>query len=945
MNQNPEQIARDRIDTMLEKAGWVVQSKNKINLHAAPGVAIREYQTSAGPADYALFAKGKAVGIIEAKKEEEGHRLTVVEEQSAEYARAKLKWVDNAAPLPFVYESTGEVTRFTDYRDPKPASRPVFHFHKPDTLLEWFNQNASLRKKLQDMPLLGEVVPGTVKEEALDAIAANLNLRLCQFKAISNLEESFRHNRPRALIQMATGAGKTYTAITAIYRLLKYANAKRILFLVDTKNLGEQAEQEFTAYTPIDDNRKFTELYSLHRLRSSYIPQDSCVCISTVQRLYSILKGEELEESAEESNPNELFQPKEPVPVGYNEKLPVDFFDFIVIDECHRSIYNLWKQVLDYFDAFLIGLTATPDKRTFAFFNQNVVSEYKYEKAVADGILVPYNIYSITTEITANGARIEAGEFVDKREKLTRRQRWEQLDEELVYAGKALDRDIVNPSVIRTVIRTFKEKLFTEIFPGRKEIPKTLIFAKSDSHADDIIQIVREEFGEGNEFCKKVTYKIEDDPQTILRDFRGSYNPRIAVTVDMIATGTDIRPLECLLFMRDVKSRTYYEQMLGRGTRTCSIDDMRRVDADVTSGKTHFIVVDAIGVTKTVKVDTRPLEKKPGVPLKDLMHAVMMGSGQTEEWMTSLANRLARLDKQITAAEKEKFSELEDGKTLNRVIAELLNAFDEDQIEERLVMLSSSKHSAEGRQTETLPEGEGNLRTQAQQQLIQQAASTFTGPLIEYIDNVRKVHEQTIDTINLDAVQFAGWDVQARENAEALVQDFKSFIEQHKDELTALQIFYNQPFNRREVTFKMVKDVLELIKLKKPILAPAHVWKAYEQLEEVQGKSSVNELVTLVALLRRITGIDPELTEYSLIVNRNFKDWVFRKNAGPKQFTPDQMDWLNMIKEHIITSIHLEQEDLDYAPFDAQGGVGKMWALFGEEMDGIINELNEILVA
>ncbi|HAH36813.1 MAG TPA: restriction endonuclease subunit R, partial [Algoriphagus sp.] len=557
-NQNPEQIARDLIDSQMEQAGWLVQSKNEVNLSGGKGIAVREYQTSSGPADYVLFVDRKPVGVIEAKREEEGERLTVVEDQSFEYATSKLKYL-NQGNLPFVYESTGALTRFTDYRDPKPRSRPIFHFHKPETLAEWNGQAETLRARLLNIPPLDEQ-----------------GLRPAQKSAIRNLEKSFQANNPKSLIQMATGAGKTFTACTFVYRLLKFSKAKRILFLVDTKNLGEQAEQEFLKYQPTDDNRKFTELYNVQRLTSSYIASDSQVCISTIQRLYSILQGKELEESAEEENPNEsgwTWQKKDPLPVAYTQKNPIEQFDFIIIDECHRSIYNLWKQVLDYYDAFLVGLTATPDKRTFAFFNQNVVSEYTYEESVADGVNVPYDVFTIETEITKAGSVIKAKEFVDKREKLTRKKRWEQLDDDLVYTPNKLDKEVVSPSQIRTVVRAFKEALPT-IFPdrfdedGEFEVPKTLIFAKTDSHADDIINIVREEFGEGNDFCKKITYKIEEDPKSVLNRFRNSWAPRIAVTVDMIATGTDVKPLEVLLFMRDVKSSNYFEQMKGRGTRT-----------------------------------------------------------------------------------------------------------------------------------------------------------------------------------------------------------------------------------------------------------------------------------------------------------------------------------------------------------------------------------------
>ncbi|MEI7590143.1 MAG: DEAD/DEAH box helicase family protein, partial [Deltaproteobacteria bacterium] len=634
MNQNPEQIARDDIDRQLTACGWIIQKKKQINLNAGLGVAVTEYQTEIGPADYILFVDGKPVGVIEAKKEEEGARLTIHEDQSKYYADSKLKYLNND-PLPFVYESTGTLTRFTDYRDPKPRSRPVFTFHRPETLRDWFKRDKSLRKRLFDLPAL-----------------QTDGLRECQISAINKLEISFKENRPRALIQMATGSGKTFTAITSVYRLLKYAKAKRVLFLVDTRNLGEQAEQEFMSFVPNDDNRKFTELYSVQRLKSSYVATDSQVCISTIQRLYSILKGTELEESAEEENPNERkWQPKEIPPIEYDGKMPIEFFDFIVIDECHRSIYNLWKQVLEYFDAFEIGLTATPDKRTIGYFDQNMVSEYSHEMAVADGVNVGYEVFIIDTKVTQQGATLWQGEYIEHRERLSRKKRMELQDEDENYSKLQLDKDVVNPNQIRTIIRTFKENLpsiFKDRYDkdGNFEVPKTLIFAKTDSHANDIIEIVREEFAEENKFCKKITYTALD-PKSTLAQFRNDYHPRIAVTVDMIATGTDVKPLECLLFMRDVKSINYFEQMKGRGTRTIDLDSLRKVTPTAQFTKDHFVIVDAIGVTKSLKTDSRPLEKKPGVPLKDLLQAVAVGARE-EELFTTLASRLTRLDKQIT---------------------------------------------------------------------------------------------------------------------------------------------------------------------------------------------------------------------------------------------------------------------------------------------------------
>lgn len=930
INQNPEQQARDKIDSMLKQAGWIVQSKNGVNLSAGKGIAVREYQTDIGPADYVLFVERKPVGVIEAKREDEGQRLLAAEDQSSGYAKAKLKYNLNKEPLPFVYESTGVLTRFTDYRDPKPRSRPVFHFHQPSILMEWFEQDKTLRGRLRMLPELE-------KE----------GLRPAQVKSIKNLETSFKENRPRSLIQMATGAGKTFTACTFVYRLLKHANAKRVLFLVDTKNLGEQAEQEFLKYQPTDDNRKFTELYNVQRLNSSYIASDSQVCISTIQRLYSILKGEELDESIEDENPNEKswqWQKKEPLPIEYSGKNPIEQFDFIIIDECHRSIYNLWKQVLEYYDAFLIGLTATPDKRTFGFFNENVVSEYTYEESVADGVNVPYDVFTIETEITKAGAKIKAKEYVDKREKLTRKKRWERLDETYEYTSKKLDKDVVNPSQIRQVIKAYKDALPT-IFPdrydekGEFEVPKTLVFAKTDSHADDIIQIIREEFGESNDFCKKVTYKIDEDPKSVLNRFRNSWAPRIAVTVDMIATGTDVKPLEVLLFMRDVKSINYFEQMKGRGTRTISYDDLKRVTRTAKHTKTHFVMVDAIGATKSKKTDSRPLERKPTTPLKDLLGAVTMGV-QDEDLFTSLANRLTRLEKQLTDDEKSKFSELSGGKNIKTVVKDLLNAYDPDITELKTQALVNEIPVSDYSRAK-----EEEIKKQVQNDLATNAAKTFTGELSEYIENVRKVHEQIIDAVNQDKILRSEWDSFTLEKAEEVVKDFKEYIEDNKDEIMALSIFYSQPYRRRELTFKMIKELYEKLKLEKPLLAPYYVWDAYSQLEEVKGNRPKNDLVALVSLIRRVTEIDKQLTPYNKIVDKNFQDWVFGKQAGPLKFNEEQMNWLRMIKEHIATSFHVELDDLDYYPFDDEGGRGKMYLLFGDKMNEIINELNEVLVA
>jgi type I restriction enzyme R subunit len=602
---------------------------------------------------------------------------------------------------------------------------------------------------------------------------------------------------------------------------------------------------------------------------------------------------------------------------------------------------------------FQVGLTATPDNRTFGYFNQNLVCDYGYEKAVIDGVLVPYNVFTIETEITKNGNIIKLGEKVDKRERLTRKKFWEAIDEDVEYSGKQLDKDIVNPSTIRTIIRAVKDNL-PSMFPDRFvpspegegkgegktfEVPKMLIFAKTDSHAEDIIDIVREEFGEENKFCKKITYRSEEDPKSVLQNFRNDYYPRIAVTVDMIATGTDIRPLEVLLFMRDVKSRSYYEQMKGRGTRTCTIEELKaKGTPSAKYSKDHFVIIDAIGVESSQKTDSRPLEKAPGVSLKDVLQSIAVGN-TSEDMLSTLANRLIRLDKQLSEKDKLKFAEQANGFTINHVVKQLLHAYDPDAIVNMQARLETElKGQAPADITKAIEKGK--------QQLIEEAVAVFHNPdLREFIVDIRKKYDQIIDVVNIDTITNIGWVKDQTAASANTINDFKTWIETNKDEITALQIFYAQDFRHRTFTYKMIKDLCDTLKTQKPLLAPLTVWKAYEQLEKANG-SAKNELIALVSLIRRVIGIDSILTAYDKTVDKNFADWVWKKQAGnaPK-FSEEQMQWLYMMKDYIANSFNLEKDDFDLSPFNAQGGLSKLWQLFGEQSDEIIDELNSILAA
>lgn len=910
----PEEKARLVIDEKLRQSGWVIQDMKKLNLSAALGVAVREFPTSTGEVDYALFIDGKPVGVAEAKREEKGESITDVEVQSGRYANSIFKWIKNDYKIRFAYETTDKLIRFTDYNDIKYRSRTVFSFHRPETLLALLGQSDTIRNNMKHFPALDET-----------------GFRKCQVNAIKNLDKSFAENRPKALVQMATGAGKTFTAITAAYRLLKYGKMNRILFLVDTRGLGEQAEREFLAYTPNDDPRSFSQLYGVRRLKSSYIPNDIQICICTIQRMYSILKGEELDESIEEKSFAEFVtaESKAPKEVVYNEKYPPEFFDCIIVDECHRSIYNVWSQVLSYFDAFIIGLTATPDNRTFAFFNENIVSEYPREQAIIDGVNVGEDIFLIETQVGKNGAHLMK-QLIEYRDRLSRAKRWKQLDEDVDYKPTQLDRDIVNPSQIRTVIRSFKDNLFTTLFPRRKEVPKTLIFAKTDSHADDIIQIVREEFGEGNDFCRKITYSA-DNPESVLSSFRNDYNPRIAVTVDMISTGTDVKPIECLIFMRDVRSKNYFEQMKGRGTRVLSKEDLQKVTPSATENKDHFVIVDAVGVTKSKKSDTRPLERKPTVSMKELMMNVALGA-KDEDTLTSLANRVIRLNSQMSPAERKQF-EAKVGTAAGSVAENLLNAFDEDVL--------TAKAQADTGSAEVTEE---QLK-QAQKELIQAAVAPFhDSDVRDYIENVRRSHDQIIDNTNIDSVLFAGFDTQQEENADRILATFHEFIEENKDEIIALRIIYNESYKDRPMAIEQLKELYG--KLKAKGITVERLWDCYaiKKPDKVK-RGTMAQLTDLISIIRFEMGYTDNLSPFADKVNYNFMQWTFKRNAGHIQFTEEQMEWLRLIKDHIATSLSILPEDLDLTPFDKKGGLLGFYESFGDDYEVILNEMNRELVA
>ncbi len=932
----PEEQARVNIDRLLEQAGWAVQDVGSIDLYAGSGVAVREFplKSGHGTADYLLYVNQKAAGVVEAKPE--GSTLTGVEVQSEKYSTGL---PDNLPaphnPLPFLYESTGAETQFTNRLDPEPRSRLVFSFHSPQTLAKWLGVSE-----------MASVDTHGIAEDRDDYLASqNLRRRLkvmpplnasglwpVQERAIRNLEESLAAGRPRALVQMATGSGKTFMACNQVYRLIKHAGARRVLFLVDRSNLGRQTLREFQGFTTPDEGRKFTELYNVQLLQSSRIDPVSRVCISTIQRVYSILKGEELDPELEElSGFDTASLRREPAPVEYNPDIPIDTFDVIITDECHRSIYNLWRQVLEYFDAFIIGLTATPSNQTFGFFRQNLVMQYTHEQAVADNVNVDFDTYRIRTQITDQGSTVNAGYYVDRRDRLTRKVRWEQLEEDLTYAPNQLDRDVVAEDQIRTVVQTFRDKLFTEIFPTRRDVPKTIIFAKDDSHADDIVRIVREVFDKGNDFCRKITYKTTGaKPEDLLTAFRNSYNPRIVVTVDMIATGTDIKPVEVVFFMRNVRSRSFFEQMKGRGVRTISATDFNAVTPDARN-KDRFVIIDAVGVTETELSDSYTLDRKPTVPFDKLLDRVSMGD-RDPDVLSSLAGRLARLDHHLTPRDREAIEDASQGVPLQTLVSGLVNATDPDAALEAAQQATGQDEPPEPAVAE------------ARKQLLEDAARPLAAnpDLRQRLVDIHRSYEQTIDTVSADSLIEAGF---SDDQAMTIVQSFQEYIEENRDEITALQVLYERPYRQR-LSYADIKALADALVSPPRSWTTDRLWEAYRQLDrsKVRG-SGQRKLADIVSVVRYAIGGADELAPFADGVRERFRGWLSMQETAGRAFTEEQVRWLETIRDHIAGSVSMEMGDFQLPPFSQRGGLSKAYEVFGEELPEIVEELNVELVA
>ncbi|NLE78072.1 MAG: DEAD/DEAH box helicase family protein [Rhodococcus sp.] len=921
--------ARREIDAQLAAAGWKVQDYTDVNTLAGVGVAVREFHLATGFADYILYVDGKIVGVIEAKRE--GTALIGVEQQTAKYSAGLRKEHQLAAwrrdePLPFLYESTGAETRFTNRLDPKPRSREVFTFARPETVRTWMQQAderpdaPTFRARLQHLP-------------ALDPAG----LRPNQIQAIEGIEKSLTENRPRGLVQMATGAGKTFTAVTSSYRLIKHARASRVLFLVDRNNLGEQAQSEFDNFVPTDDGRRFGDIYNVQRLAGHAVLGSTNVAISTIQRLFLMLQGKDLPDAdVDDDVDGDLIEPESPVDAVYNPNVPPESFDLIIIDECHRSIYGRWRAVLDYFDAPIIGLTATPTKQTLGFFDQNLVSEYTYEESVIDGVNVPFDVYKIRTEITAQGATIDAKTVVPVRDRRTRAQRYLELDEDYAYSGSAIGRDVISEDQIRKVLTTFRDRLYTEIFPNRSAVPKTLIFAKTDAHADVIVEQVREVFNEGADFAAKITYKSKSegrDPKRLLQDFRNSPSLRVAVTVDMIATGTDVRAIECVFFMRSVRSAVYFEQMKGRGSRIIGADDYAALTPDTPKGfkKDRFVIVDAVGVTDSPLVDATPMERDPSVSLEKLLQKAGTLTITPDE-ASSLAVRLAKLASQLEPSESAELAEVADGVGLREIAKQIAEASDTDAI------LEAEERGGKAEVAKQIHEGIAPLSGNPE--------------LRKAILDTRRKKDLIFDQVNADTL--LGTERVAYGNGtHEPVRSFREYLAEHRDEITVLQILHGSAPGRP--TYKELKALAEQVARVPAIGSIETLWRAYAELGELADPEHKVEVPDLVTILRfelakdNGAATDLKIRPFASEVENRLASWLTEQERRGVDYTDQQQRWLGTIVDVVKTNVSVEITDLDRIPFSDLGGSARFAADFKittrDAALQLLNELNTELIA
>ncbi len=804
----PEEKARLKIDQWLVEAGWKVIDRDEFEADST-AVAVREALLKGNKeADYFFFINGKAVGVLEAKREEVDVAQQIVCEQAEGYARnVPNYYTAYQRPLPFIYVSNGKQYYCKDFRQKDSEYIEILSMHKPKELVKMLG----IEDFFAGLPTLSPK-----------------GLRLCQYQAVSGLERSFRNGQKRALMVLATGAGKTYTACLVSYRMLAYTKMRRVLFLVDRNNLGKQAEGEFGTFRLTENADAFNTIYSVDRLKSNKIPSDSNVVISTIQRLFSLLKGEEISDTDDDDADNTIGE----IVLPDNPNLPHDFFDLIIVDECHRSIYGNWRKVLEYFDtARLIGLTATPIPETMAFFNNNRVVNYTLEQSIIDGVNVDHRIYRIKTQATEEGGAIREGDKLRRITRYTGKVEHILNKEAKNYSKTELNRSVINPAQIKLVLQTYKDAVYRDMFndpqrePNFDYLPKTLIFALNEAHATNIVNIAKEVFERDDDrYVQKITYSAGDSNE-LIRQFRNDKDFRIAVTCTLVATGTDVKPLEVVMFMRDVESAPLYTQMKGRGVRTIGDEQLRNVTPNAFS-KDCFFLVDAVGVTEhehtiPTQVDGPDTEV---ITLETLLERISHGF-LPDNYLKRLAATLSRIHNKANNQQREEFFNLAHD-AMNEIASRIYDALENQQLPEFI---------------------DTNHPNNERKGLVSALANHADAR--RYILILNKGFIETLMP-GEDTLISQGFSV---EEAKSTTDAFEEFCRTNSDSIEALRIIYN---NTGElITYPILKDLENKLKIANNRFSSKLLWNSYSivmpnAVRRSTKKEEADALTNIIQLVR-----------------------------------------------------------------------------------------------
>lgn len=853
----PEEKARQKIDQWFAEAGWKVINREDYE-PTSTAVAIREGLLKGNlEADYFLFINGKAVGVLEAKREDIDALSDKVCAQAALYAKSVPHiYQTYQNPLPFIFTSNGKNLYFCDFRKQEQSFKQIMAIPTPYDLVkqlgisDYFAGLPTLQKK---------------------------GLRDCQYEAVTELEKSFRSGQNRALMVLATGAGKTYTACLAAYRLLSYTPMRRILFLVDRNNLGKQAEGEFGTFRLTENGDAFNTIFTVNRLRSSSIPSDSNVIISTIQRLFSFLKGDTIDDDDED----EGNEPAEEIILPPNPNLPHDYFDLIIIDECHRSIYGNWRKVLEYFDtARLVGLTATPVPETMAFFNNNRIVNYTLEKSIVDGVNVDCRVYRIRTQVTVNGGAILKGEKVKEETRYTGDIKTIFNKEAKTYTSKELNRSVINPAQIKLVLSTYRDVVYTELFndPQREAnfdwLPKTLIFALNETHATNIVQIAKEVFGRTDDrFVQKITYSAGDSNE-LIRQFRNDKDFRIAVTCTLVATGTDIKPLEVVMFMRDVDSLPLYIQMKGRGVRTIGDEQLRNVTPNAFS-KDCFFLVDAVGVTEHEKTIPTAADEPTTktITLKELLERISHGY-LPDEYLQRLAATLSRIYNKADNSQRNEFTRLAHD-DMKELASRIYDALDNNPLPP-FININEPNNERKG----------------------------LVAPLANHANARRYLLILSAGFVNTlmpgeDTLISKGFSI---EEAQDTTEAFEEFCREHTDEIEALRIIYNN--EGEPITYSMLKDLENKLKMANNHFTSKQLWNSYAILNpnSVRRSTTKEESDALTNIIQLVRYAFRQIERLDSVVTTSKQYFNLWLGQNQREITDKQREVISRIVDYIASN-------------------------------------------